>query len=138
MFDFVNNLLATVSNSGTSTGADIIEPIILVVLILLWFVFMLFIYLFTALCLMLIAKKTNTADAWWAWIPFLNLALMCRIANRPLWWVLLFFIPVINVVINIFLWMEIAQARGKPNWVGILFLIPFGPFIVPGYLAFSS
>ena len=32
----------------------------------------------------------------------------------------------------------IAEARGKPNWWGILLIVPVVNFIVPGYLAWSD
>ena len=36
-----------------------------------------------------IARKTGTPSPWMAWIPVVNLVLMCRIAGRPGWWLLL-------------------------------------------------
>src|SRR6266568_9692264 len=53
------------------------------------FVFLIFgavFYVYLALALQTIAKKTNTEDAWWAWIPILNALLMLNIAKKPLWW----------------------------------------------------
>jgi len=34
--------------------------------------------------------------------------------------------------------MAIAEARGKPNWWGILIPVPVANFVVPGYLAWSD
>ena len=45
-------------------------------MVILIFVFIFYIYY--AICLMFIAKKTNTAPAWLAWIPIGNLFLMCK------------------------------------------------------------
>jgi hypothetical protein len=36
------------------------------------------------------------------------------------------------------LWMAISEARGKPNWWGILTIVPILNFVVPGYLAWSD
>jgi len=95
-------------------------------------------YVYMALALMTIAKKTNTENAWLAWIPILNIFLMLNIAKKPLWWFILCLIPLVNIVIAIIVWMGIAEARGKPSWWGILMIVPFVNFIVPGYLAWSD
>ena len=96
------------------------------------------VYVYFAICLMKIAKKTNTDNAWFAWIPILNIILMLQIAKKPLWWFLLMFIPLVNVVISIIVWMKIAEATKKPEWLGVLMIIPVANVIIPGYLAFSS
>jgi magnesium-transporting ATPase (P-type) len=95
-------------------------------------------YVYMALALMTIAKKTNTANAWLAWIPIANIFLMLNIAKKPLWWFILCLIPLVNIVILIIVWMAVAEARGKPSWWGILMIVPFVNFIVPGYLAWSD
>ncbi len=95
-------------------------------------------YLYYAICLMMIANKTNTPNSWLAWIPIANIYLMCKIAGKPGWWLILFFIPFVNIVIGVIVWMKIAEARNKPSWLGILMLIPFVNIIIPGYLAFSQ
>ena len=96
------------------------------------------IYVYMALSLQTIAKKTNTENAWMAWIPIVNIILMLNIAKKPLWWIILMLIPLVNIVIAIIVWMAIAEARGKPNWWGILLIVPVVGIIVPGYLAFSD
>ncbi len=92
-------------------------------------------YVYHALALQTIAQKTNTENAWFAWIPILNLILMLNIAKKPIWWIILFLIPLVNIVIYVLLWMGIAEARNKPNWWGILTIVPVVNVIVPGYLA---
>ena len=103
-----------------------------------YWVFWLIIYVYFAVCLMMIANKTNTSNAWLAWIPILNVFLMLMIAKKPLWWFILLFIPLVNIVIYVIVWMGIAEARGKPSWLGILMLIPVLNLIVPGILAFTE
>jgi uncharacterized protein DUF5684 len=105
------------------------------------FIFLIFFgifYIYMALALQTIAKKTNTENAWWAWIPILNILLMLNVAKKPLWWVILFLIPLVSLVIAIIVWMAIAEARGKPNWWGILLIVPLFGLVVPGYLAWSN
>jgi len=63
---------------------------------------------------------------------------MCKIAGKPGWWTILFFIPLVNIVLAIIVWMGIAEARGKPSWLGILMIIPVVNFAIPGILAFGN
>lgn len=95
-------------------------------------------YVYTSLALQTIAQKTNTENPWLAWIPIINIVLMLNIAKKPVWWILLLLIPVVNIVIAVIIWMAIAEARNKPNWWGILAIVPFVNLIVPGYLAWSD
>ena len=95
-------------------------------------------YAYFAICLQTIANKTSTENAWWGWVPILNILLMLNIAQKPLWWILLVLIPFVNIVITILVWMAIAEARSKPNWWGILMILPLLNVVVPGYLAFSD
>jgi len=107
-------------------------------MMLFFFVFALAIYVYMALALQTIAKKTNTENPWLAWIPIVNIVLMLNIAKKPLWWIILCLIPLVNIVILIIVWMAIAEARNKPNWWGILMIVPVVNLIVPGYLAWSD
>ena len=95
-------------------------------------------YVFFAVCLQIIANKTNTERGWLAWIPIANVYLMCKVAEKPWWWLLLCFIPIANVVFMVILWMNIAEARDKKRWLGILMIVPIANYVVPGYLAFSG
>ena len=95
-------------------------------------------YVYMALALQTIANKTNTTNAWLAWIPIVNIVLMLNIARKPLWWLLLLLIPLVNIVVGVIVWMAVAEARGKPGWWGIVVLIPVIGIIVPGYLAWSD
>jgi hypothetical protein len=92
-------------------------------------------YIYSALAFQTIAKKTNTENPWLAWIPIANIILMLNIAKKPLWWIVLFFIPLVNIVMIIITFMAIAEARNKPSWWGILTIVPVVGLIVPGYLA---
>ncbi|HPD55381.1 MAG TPA: zinc ribbon domain-containing protein [Candidatus Paceibacterota bacterium] len=99
---------------------------------------MIIFYIYFAICLQTLAKKTNTSNGWLAWIPVANVFLMIQIAQKPLWWFILLLIPIVNIVIGVILWMKIAERRGKPNWVGILIIVPVVGIIIPSYLAFSG
>jgi hypothetical protein len=104
----------------------------------IFLIFCLIIYVYIALALQTIAQKTNTENAWLAWIPIAQCVLMLNIAKKPIWWIILFFIPLVGAVMAIIVWMGIAEERGKPNWWGILLIVPGVGLIVPGYLAWSD
>ena len=95
-------------------------------------------YVYMSLALQTIADKTKTENSWLAWIPIANLVLMLNIAKKPMWWIILFFVPIVNIVIAIMVWMAVAEARGKPSWWGILTIVPVANLIVPGVLAWSD
>ena len=95
-------------------------------------------YVYVALALQTIATKTSTANAWLAWIPIVNIFLALAIAKKPMWWFILFLIPLVNIVMAVIVWMGIAEARQKPNWWGILMIVPVANLIVPGYLAWAD
>ncbi len=121
------------AQEGERTGALIAGAMVFVFLII-----GLAAYVYISLALQTIAQKTNTENAWLAWIPILNIILMLNIGKKPLWWIILFLIPLVNIVMTVIVWMAIAEARGKPNWWGILIIVPFVNLIVPGYLAWAD
>jgi len=95
-------------------------------------------YVYTALAMQTIAEKTSTENAWLAWIPIANLILLLNIAKKPVWWIVLCLIPLVNIIIFIVVWMAVAEARGKPSWVGVLLIVPVLGALMPGYLAWAD
>jgi len=102
------------------------------------FIPLLVLYIYICLTLQIMAKKTETSNAWMAWIPVLNLFLIPRIAQKPAWWGLLLLVPLLGVVIMAIIGLKIAERRNKPGWIGILVIIPVINLFVLGYLAFSK
>jgi hypothetical protein len=129
-------LMSSTAALAQSTNAPSAAMSGLVLLFLL--VFCGGLYIYVSLALQTIATKTGTDNAWLAWVPIANLFLMLMVAKKPLWWFILFLIPLVNIVMAIIVWMAVAEARGKPNWWGILMIVPFVNLIVPGYLAWAD
>ena len=100
-----------------------------------FFIFCILIYANGCYPLMILAKKTNTPNSYHAWIPIVNIYLMCKIAQKPGWWFILCFVPLLNIIISIRLWMGIAKVRNKPEWLGILMIVPFVNLVLPWHLA---
>ncbi|HQO18857.1 MAG TPA: DUF5684 domain-containing protein [Acidobacteriota bacterium] len=95
-------------------------------------------YLYFSLCLYKICKKCGIENAWLAWIPIVQIVPMLQCGGKPLWWILLLFIPLVNIIVGIIVWMAIAERRGKPSWVGILIIVPILGVFIPAYLAFTD
>lgn len=95
-------------------------------------------YVYYSFCLYRIAQKANFEAAWAAWVPVLQIWPFLGAAGKPIWWLLLLFIPLVNLFVMLYLWMCICENLGKNKWLGLLMLIDGGTIILPGYLAFSK
>jgi hypothetical protein len=73
---------------------------------------------------------------WACLVPIYNVIVLLQIAGRPVWWLLLLFIPFINIVITFVVVMDIARAFGRSAGFGLgLFFL--GPVFYP-ILGFGS
>jgi hypothetical protein len=64
---------------------------------------------------------------WAAIIPIYNIIVMLEIVGRPIWWVILYFIPLVQIVVYIMVTLDIAKAYGKSALFAIFGLILFSP-----------
>jgi hypothetical protein len=73
---------------------------------------------------------------WACLVPFYNIIVMLQIAGRPLWWMLLLFVPIVNFFIALVVAIDIAKAFGKGIGFGLgMFFL--GPIFYP-ILGFSD
>ncbi|RMH11843.1 MAG: signal peptidase I [Planctomycetota bacterium] len=84
--------------------------------------FILVIYL--ALIILVIAGMWKTftkagQPGWACIIPIVNQYFLLKIVGRPWWWLILMFIPIINIIIAIIVSLDLAKSFGK----GVLFAI---------------
>lgn len=80
----------------------------------------------------LIFMKAN--KQWWkALIPFYNLYLLCKIVLSNGFLFILFFVPVIGVIMFFIFFYKLGKAYGKNPWLTLL----FGPISLP-FLALSN
>lgn len=56
---------------------------------------------------------------WAAIIPIYNIIVLLQIAGKPLWWIILFLIPLVNIVIIVLVSIEVAKAFGKGTGYGL-------------------
>jgi hypothetical protein len=62
---------------------------------------------------------------WAAIIPIYNVIVLLEVINKPLWWVILWFIPFVNFIIYIIISIELAKKYGKGGGFAVgLILLP--------------
>ena len=65
-----------------------------------------------------------------AFIPIYNAFILMKIINRPFWWVILLFLPIINLLIFPVIWVETARSFGKNSTADTIATVAsFGFFI---------
>jgi uncharacterized membrane protein YhaH (DUF805 family) len=73
---------------------------------------------------------------WLVLIPLVNVYVLMKIAGRPGWWLILFLIPLVNLIISILVSLDLAKSFGKGAGFG-LGLAFLGPIFYP-ILGFGS
>ena len=76
-----------------------------------WFIFFLVIQVIHFAGTWKLYQRANR-EAWEAAVPIYNAVILMKIINRPKWWVILLFIPVINQLMFPILWIETARSFG--------------------------
>ncbi len=77
-----------------------------------WFIFFLVIQVIHFLGTWKLYTKAGR-KAWEAIIPIYNAVVLMKILNRPWWWIVLLFIPVINLLMFPVIWVETIRSFGK-------------------------
>jgi hypothetical protein len=115
-------------------------------------------YLYLAYCLRAIARRRGLPHPWLAWIPIVNVYLLCRCACRRLGSAIAFFIgfgvvtaiaialpfndtlitPLMNAVLSAVVFVKLSRRLGRNMWWGLLLLVPFLNLVVIWVFAFSS
>jgi ABC-type sulfate transport system permease subunit len=100
-----------------------------------------FMVLWLALTIVLIVSLWKVFEkagkpGWASLIPIYNVIVILEIVKKPLWMILLFFIPIANLLIGLYLTWELGKAFGKDSAfnLGLIFL----PFIFYPILGFGN
>nr|WP_321235142.1 signal peptidase I [uncultured Psychroserpens sp.] len=56
-------------------------------------------------------------QAWEAFIPVYNAVVLMKIINRPWWWTILLFVPIVNLIMLPVVWVETARSFGKNQYL---------------------
>lgn len=102
-----------------------------------WLVFGFF-HLVMAVALWKMAERVKEEPAWFAIVPLLNMVLLLKLARKPMWWLVLFFLPIVNIVALIMATMSLCERFGVDKWWGLVAIISPLNLVLYLYLAFSG
>jgi len=87
-----------------------------------WFIFFLAVQIVHGLGTWKLYEKAGRRR-WEAFIPVYNSIVLMKIINRPTWWTVLLFIPIINLIMFPVVWVETLRSFGRKStadtWLGI-------------------
>ena len=55
--------------------------------------------------------------AWEAFVPVYNAIVLLKIINRSVWWTILLFLPIVNMIMFPVIWVETARSFGKNKYL---------------------
>lgn len=111
----------------------------LVFAILTWFMYgVIAIYVLVAVGLTMLAARLETKGGWMAWIPILNLYLLCRLARTSPVWILPALVPVLGLAVLAYLGARVARRLGMPAAAGVLWGVPFLGALAPIPMALGT
>src|ERR1700754_2506361 len=94
-----------------------------------WFIFFLLVQIIHGLGTWKLYNKAGRKP-WEAFVPVYNSIVLMKIINRPTWWTILLFIPIVNLIMFPVIWVETLRSFGKNStadtWLGIF---TFGLYI---------
>ena len=101
-----------------------------------WILFVLIIQLIHFLGTWKLYKKAGRKP-WEAAIPVYNAVVLMKIIKRPWWWVILLFIPIVNLIMFPVVWVETIRSFGKTSTLDtVLVILTLGLYIY--YVNYSS
>ena len=90
-------------------------------------------YLIGAFALFGIFKKAGE-PTWQAFVPIWNTIVLLKVAGKPLWWIVLLIIPIVNIVVLVLLYQGLSTAFGHGTGFTVgLFFLPIIFLYVLGY-----
>ena len=81
-----------------------------------WFIFILIIQVIHGLGTWKLYIKAGR-QAWEAFVPVYNAVVLMKIINRSWWWVILLFLPIVNLIMFIVVWVETTRSFGKNTYL---------------------
>lgn len=92
-------------------------------------------YVYSSFALMKIAKKLEYDNAWFAWIPVLNVILLFKLGDQNPFFLCFVLLPIAGPVI---VYMNLCEKFGRDKLLGLLKISPFGELILLGVLAWHK
>jgi hypothetical protein len=78
---------------------------------------------FAIVCLWKVYEKAGK-PGWACLVPIYNIVVLLEIVRKPVWWLILLLIPIVNFIVLIILYRELARAfgQGVGFTLGLIFL----------------
>lgn len=78
--------------------------------------------------------KKAGRPGWHCLIPVFSTYQLIKISNKPGWWLILMFIPIVQILFSLLIYIELAKAFGRSTAFGalLLWLFPIG-FLIIGF-----
>ena len=105
------------------------NPVFVIVFLILWFVLQ-------GTAYYKFFEKAGE-EGWKGFVPIYNYYVHLGIIGRPLWWVLLLFVPVINFFVALTMHLDLMKSFGKYTYVDQVLGVVFAP-IYMNYIAWSD
>jgi len=87
--------------------------------------------------LMMISNKFGDAQ-WRAWVPVVNVFLLVKLADLPLWIALLVFVPLFAPFALVYICMELCLILRLSRWWGVFIVVPGLNVLLFWFLALNS
>ena len=80
-------------------------------------------YLVYAFALVGVFKKADE-PVWQAFVPIWNAIVLIKVSGKPIWWIILLLIPIVNIVILVLVYHGLSTSfgHGAGFTVGLIFL----------------
>lgn len=137
----VNNaVLENLINNGMYNDISNVAPYTMMGLFAGMFVGAKLMFLWAVIVLYIVAMwivfQKAKRPGWAVLIPFYNIIVYLDIVYRPWWWLLLLFVPLVNIIIAVIITHDLSLAFKRDAWftVGLWFF----PWIFAPILAFTK
>jgi hypothetical protein len=75
--------------------------------------------------------------AWAAFVPLYNYVVLLDIIGKPWWWIFGFLVPCLNIILIIYIMMELSKSFGKDALYTVALIIPCVNVIALAYLSYG-
>ena len=87
-----------------------------------WFIFFIALNILHGVATFKFYQKAGIA-VWKAFVPFLNIYELMKVINRPKWWMIFVYIPIVNLLMIPVLWVQLLKVFGKKEkWLAVFTL----------------
>tara|TARA_B100001123_G_C14863777_1_gene849098 strand:+ start:311 stop:643 length:333 start_codon:yes stop_codon:yes gene_type:complete len=94
-------------------------------------------FVFFSYCLKLICGKARIDPGVMIWIPFVQMIPTATVAGINPFLLLLYFIPLVNIVFMFYHWVKVCAAINKSPWLVVIIVIPLVNLAFLPLLAFG-